>query len=98
MFRASLGVAQCRSVGTGPGWTVAWRRWVSPDVGLRWLFVWLFRGEGRPTAGRKAKTVNNAREIRLIEPGSAAVCRSVPGGPVGLAPEPPAGHGGGLAL
>src|SRR6516162_2809565 len=24
--------------------TVAWRRWASPDVGLRWLLVWLFLG------------------------------------------------------
>jgi len=30
MFRASLDVARCRSVGTWPGLTVAWRRWASP--------------------------------------------------------------------
>ena len=28
------------------------RRWVSPDVGLRWLLVWLFRA-GRPAARRR---------------------------------------------
>ena len=35
--------------------TVAWRRWVSPDVGLRWLLDWLFRGEaGRlPIGGQR---------------------------------------------
>jgi len=30
MFRVSLGVARCRSVGSWPGLTVAWRRWLSP--------------------------------------------------------------------
>jgi hypothetical protein len=39
----------------GGGLTVAWRRWVSPDVGVRWLLDWLFRG-GAP-ADRTAKTV-----------------------------------------
>jgi hypothetical protein len=34
---------------------------MSPETGLRWLLEWLFRGEGRLTADRTAKTVNNAR-------------------------------------
>jgi len=35
-------VAQCRLTSRLPGEIVADRRWVSPGVGLRWLFVWLF--------------------------------------------------------
>src|SRR5215469_4360047 len=42
IFFAYFYVAQCRLTSRLPGEIVADRRWVSPGVGLRWLFVWLF--------------------------------------------------------
>src|SRR5215467_15553141 len=38
---------------------------MSPEVGLRWLLVWLFRREAGSTADRTAKTVNNARRAAV---------------------------------
>jgi hypothetical protein len=42
IFFAYFYVAHCRLTGRLPAEIVADRRWASPDVGLRWLFVWLF--------------------------------------------------------
>src|SRR5262249_20438142 len=41
--------------GTGP----------SPNAGLRWLWVWLFRGGRLPARRRTAETVNSARRAAM---------------------------------